>query len=138
MITTEENNKRKEIEIEWNGQKGKLVLVADLKAGQLERIRKNCINLDRGMSIDAFDAEEYVVQMAQQLVKEAPKDFAIDRPDNFRNLDPETWGKIQDFIGEHYPVLPFLSHHLKMLFGTSWKEQNSMSSTTSTTIAGSS
>lgn len=128
---------RKEVDIEWNGQKGKLVLVADLKAGPLQAIIRNVLRLPplaefETVSIENIDYVEYIVQMAQKLIKQAPTGFDINKPDNIRDLDPEDWAAIEDFVGEHYPIMTFLGRGMFVLFGKKSPEQNSVPKTDST------
>lgn len=131
-MTTEKG--RKEFEAEWNGQKGIFVLVADLKAGQLQRILRNCVKFDfkRGLTLDSFDYEEWIVQLSQKLIKQTPAGFDINTPDHIRNLDPPVWAEIEKFIGEHYPLMDFFSNTLNAIFGSKSIEQNSTSPTDST------
>lgn len=108
-----------EFEAEWNGQKGKFVLMADLNIGQLNKIMKNCVNFDpdKGLTLDTVNFEEYVVQVSQKIIKEAPPGFDLNKPDNLRELDPDTWFELEDFIGQYYPPMRFFSRRLGMASG---------------------
>lgn len=124
---------RKEIDIIYNGQKGKILLVADLSAVTIENIINNTVHLQLGKPVDfnsAIDRVEFTIQMAQKLIKSAP--FDINRPDNIRDLDPEVWQEIQQFIGQYYAPAGFLSANIFLIFGPSLLEQNSPSETSST------
>lgn len=128
---------RKTFESEWNEQKGNFVLVADLKAGQIQRILKNCVNFDfnRGLTLDSFNYEEYIVQMAQKIIKQAPPGFDVNKPDSIRDLDPQQWAEIERFIADHYPLMGFFSNMISTVFGSKSTEQSLNSQTSSTSSA---
>lgn len=125
---------RKTFESEWNGQKGNFVLVADLKAGQIQTILRNVLTYDfeKGLTLSSVDYPEYIVQVSQKLIKQAPPGFDVNKPDNIRDLDPADWAQLEDFIAEHYPLMSFLSNGMMVLFGKNSLKQNSSPQTGST------
>lgn len=134
MSTTTNYSKRLEIDCTWNGNKGKMVLVADIKGAALDRILKNCVHVKLGQPIDfenSLDIEEYIVQISQKIIKSAPTGFDINVPDNIRNLDLEVYQSIKKFIAQHYAPMGFLSDTLLLVFGPSLLEQSSSQPTIS-------
>lgn len=125
----------KEIDCEWNGNTGKMVLTADLSAGTIMKIVKNCLNFDfkRGFTMDSVNYEEYVVQMAQKLIKKTPDGFDLNNPNNIRELDPDVWSEISKFIGKYYAIGNFLSDGMTVLFGEQLPEPSSSQKTDSIT-----
>lgn len=108
-------------------KEGVMHLEADMNGAEIQKVINNVLHVDLrvGITMDSINYPEYIVQVAQRIIKTAPEGFDINSPDSIRKLKPSTWGELEDFIGECYPLMTFLQRRLKVIFGNILPEQDS-------------